>query len=109
MPTSKRLRTPLIVMSGVILGMVALAGPASAADAVYPPPAGTEVLGTSASTGVTAQGATVAGASATVAGASATGLAFTGTNAVGIGALGGVLLLGGGAMVLVGKRRKVNA
>ena len=102
MPTSKRLRTPLIVMSGVILGMVALAGPASAADAVYPPPAGTEVLGTSASTGVTAQGATVAGASAT-------GLAFTGTNAVGIGALGGVLLLGGGAMVLVGKRRKVNA
>jgi LPXTG-motif cell wall-anchored protein len=44
-----------------------------------------------------------------VAGASATGLAFTGTNAVGIGALGGVLLLGGGAMVLVGKRRKVNA
>jgi uncharacterized membrane protein YebE (DUF533 family) len=89
-------------MSGVILGMVALAGPASAADPVYPPPAGTEVLGTGASTGVPAQ-------SATVAGTSATGLAFTGTNAIGIGALGGVLLLGGGAMVLVGKRRKVNA
>ena len=102
MPTSKRLRAPLIVMSGVILGMVALAGPANAADAVYPPRAGTQVLGTSASTGVTAQRATVAPTSAT-------GLAFTGTNAIGIGALGGLLLVGGGAMVLVGKRRKVDA
>jgi LPXTG-motif cell wall-anchored protein len=106
MPTSKRIRTPLIVMSGVILGMVALAGPASAADPVYPPPAGTEVLGTGASTGASTG---VAAQSATVAGTSATGLAFTGTNAISIGALGGVLLLGGGAMVLVGKRRKVNA
>jgi hypothetical protein len=37
------------------------------------------------------------------------GLAFTGANAIGIGGLGGLLLLGGGAMVLAGKRRKVNA
>lgn len=37
------------------------------------------------------------------------GLAFTGANAIGVGALGGLLLLGGAAMVLVGKRRKVNA
>jgi hypothetical protein len=102
MPTSKRLRAPLIVMSGVILGMVALAGPANAATSVYPPPAGTQVLGTSASTAVTAQAATVAPTSAT-------GLAFTGTNAIGIGALGGLLLVGGGAMVLVGKRRKADA
>jgi hypothetical protein len=105
MPTSKRLRAPLIVMSGVILGMVALAGPANAANSVYPPPAGTQVLGTSASTqvlGTTAQ-------SASVAPTSTAGLAFTGTNAIGIGALGGLLLIGGGAMVLVGKRRKVDA
>jgi hypothetical protein len=98
-------------MSGVILGVVALAGPANAADPVYPPPAGTQVLGTSASTGastgVTAQSAPV---KAVAAGTSATsGLAFTGTNAIGVGALGGLLLVGGGALVLVGKRRKVNA
>jgi hypothetical protein len=37
------------------------------------------------------------------------GLAFTGANAIGIGGLGGLLLLGGGAMVLVARRRKVNA
>jgi hypothetical protein len=37
------------------------------------------------------------------------GLAFTGANAIGIGGLGGLLLLVGGAMVLAGKRRKVNA
>jgi LPXTG-motif cell wall-anchored protein len=36
-------------------------------------------------------------------------LAFTGTNAIGIGALGGLLLVGGGAMVFAGRRRKVNA
>lgn len=36
-------------------------------------------------------------------------LAFTGANAIGIGALGGLLLLGGAAMVLVGRRRKVHA
>jgi LPXTG-motif cell wall-anchored protein len=36
-------------------------------------------------------------------------LASTGTNAIGVGALGGLLLLGGAAMVLVGRRRRVNA
>jgi LPXTG-motif cell wall-anchored protein len=36
-------------------------------------------------------------------------LAFTGANAIGIGALGGLLLLGGAAMVLAGRRRKVKA
>ena len=102
MPTSKRLRAPLIVMSGVILGMVALAGPASADTPVYPPPAGTQVLGTSAST-------QALGTTPTVTPSSTAGLAFTGTNAIGIGALGGLLLVGGGALVLVGKRRKVDA
>ena len=52
----------------------------------------------------------VLGLSASAAPAPATsGLAFTGANAIGIGGLGGLLLLGGGAMVLVAKRRKVNA
>ena len=36
-------------------------------------------------------------------------LAFTGANAIGIGALGGLLLVGGVTMVVVGKRRKVNS
>ena len=107
MPTSKRLRAPLIVMSGVILGMVALAGPANATTSVYPPPAGTQVLGTSASTQVLGTTATVQSASVTP--TSTAGLAFTGTNAIGIGALGGLLLIGGGALVLVGRRRKADA
>jgi hypothetical protein len=52
----------------------------------------------------------VLGLSASAAPAPATsGLAFTGANAIGIGALGGLLLLGGAAMVLAGRRRKVNA
>jgi hypothetical protein len=37
------------------------------------------------------------------------GLAFTGAAVIGIGALGGLLLVGGAAMVLAGRRRKVNA
>jgi hypothetical protein len=37
------------------------------------------------------------------------GLAFTGAAVVGIGALGALLLVGGAAMVLAGRRRKVNA
>jgi hypothetical protein len=103
MSATKRLRAPLIVMFGVIMAVLTFAGPANAAGP-YPPPAGTEVLGTSASTGASVQSAPAAGTSS-----SASGLAFTGANAIGIGALGGVLLVGGGAMVLVGKRRKVNA
>jgi len=99
MSTSKRLRAPLIMMFGVLTAVVTFAGPASAADSVYPPAAGTQVLGTTASTTVTASGAT----------ASANGLAFTGANALGVGALGGLLLAGGATLVLVGKRRKANA
>jgi hypothetical protein len=37
------------------------------------------------------------------------GLAFTGAAVIGIGALGALLLVGGAAMVLAGRRRKVNA
>ena len=48
MSTSKRLRAPLVVMFGVLTAVVTFAGPASAADSVYPPSAGTGVLGASA-------------------------------------------------------------
>jgi hypothetical protein len=37
------------------------------------------------------------------------GLAFTGAAVIGIGALGGLLLIGGATMVLAGRRRKANA
>jgi hypothetical protein len=97
MPSSKRLRAPLAVMSGVIMAVVAFAGPANASDA-YPPPQSTTVLGTTATV------PDVAGASA-----STGNLAFTGSNAAGIGALGGLLLAGGGAMVIAGRRRKAKA
>ena len=99
MTTTKRLRAPLVVMFGVLTAVVTFAGPASADTPVYPPPAGTQVLGSSASSNVKAAGTTEAATS---------GLAFTGTNALGVGALGGLLLVGGATMVLVGKRRKVN-
>jgi hypothetical protein len=105
MTTTKRLRAPLVVMFGVLTAVVTFAGPASADTAVYPPPAGTQVLGSSASSNVKAAGTTEA-TEATEAATS--GLAFTGTNALGVGALGGLLLVGGATMVLVGKRRKVN-
>ena len=171
MSTSTRLRTPLIVMFGVIMAMVAFAAPANAASyanqtttsvnkqiatagshvvfcgegflqgetvnislgngTTYPSvvahgPSGkfctVIVLGVSL-TGhqtLTATGATSGRTSSTtiqVLGVSAnaapipasSGLAFTGANAIGIGGLGGLLLLGGGAMVLVARRRKVNA
>jgi len=100
MPSIKRLSAPLIVMFGVIFAAVAFAMPANAADPVYPPPAGTEVLGSSASTN------SAAGASTT---ASTGGLAFTGGTVVGIGALGGLLLVGGATLVVASKRRKVDA
>jgi hypothetical protein len=134
MTTSKRLRTPL-VLAGAIMTVVSLAGPASADDGSNYSPGGgtttvagvsastnatTQVAGVSASTNATTQVAgvsastnattQVAGVSASAAtSAATTGLAFTGTNAIGIGALGGLLLVGGVTMVLVGKRRKVNA
>jgi hypothetical protein len=98
MSTSKRLRAPLIAMFGVLTAVVTFAGPASAADSVYPPNAGTQVLGST----------TTAQAAGTQADANS-GLAFTGSNALGAGALGGLLLAGGATLVLVGKRRKANA
>jgi hypothetical protein len=108
MPSIKRLRAPLIVMFGVIFAAVAFAMPASAADSVYPPPAGTEVLGSSAGTnsGTSAGTSSAAGASAT---ASTGGLAFTGGTVAGIGALGGLLLVGGATLVVASKRRKADA
>ncbi|HZY00310.1 MAG TPA: hypothetical protein VFE92_12615 [Dermatophilaceae bacterium] len=121
MSTSKRLRAPLIVTFGVIMAAMTFAGPANA-DECLGYPVCTEsatVLGASASAGTVASAPTVAGTTASapiqVAGVSASapaassGLAFTGTNAIGIGALGGLLLVGGGAMVFAGRRRKVNA
>jgi hypothetical protein len=174
MPTSKRLRAPLIVMFGVIIAVVAFAIPANAQPYTTQPttsvsnqsptagssitfcgqgfqpgetvtitvdngttyPSATAdtsgafckvlVLGasltgthtltatgtTSGSTssttikvlGVSANAAPTSGGAAPTSG----GLAFTGANAIGVGALGGLLLLGGAAMVLAGRRRKVN-
>jgi hypothetical protein len=52
----------------------------------------------------------VAAASANAGVAPSTGgLAFTGAAVLGIGALGGLLLVGGATMVLASRRRKVNA
>jgi len=170
MPTSKRLRAPLIVMFGVIIAVVAFATPATAVGpygnqtttsvsnqsltagssltfcgqdflpgetvtitldhSISYPSVTTDtsgafcttiVLGATLTAGthtLTATGATsgrTSGTTIQVLGASASaapttsGLAFTGANAIGIGALGGLLLLGGGAMVLAGRRRKVKA
>jgi len=108
MSTSKRLRAPLIVTFGVIMAAMTFAGPANAATG-YPVGTGIMVLGASASAGTVASAPIqVAGVGASAPAASS-GLAFTGTNAIGIGALGGLLLVGGGAMVFAGRRRKVNA
>ena len=99
-------------MSGALLSVVAFAGPANAA--YHSPIVKPQVLGTSVTAVVPAAApAAAAVAPAEVAGVSASaetsGLAFTGTNAIGIGALGGLLLVGGVTMVLVSKRRKVDA
>jgi len=102
MRTNKRITGPLTMMFGVIVSVVAFAAPANAADPVYPAPAGTQVLGVT-------QTAVVPAAPVTVAGVTENALAFTGTNAIGVGALGGLLLVGGGLMLVAGKRRKVNA
>ena len=68
---------------------------------------------------ITARGATsgatasvtivVAGVSANASPPAAAGLAFTGAAVLGIGSLGGLLLVGGAALVLAGRRRKVDA
>ena len=81
----------------------------------------TTVLGTSLTAGthtLTATGATsgrtsstaiqVLGMSASAA-PSTSGLAFTGAAVLGIGSLGALLLVGGAALVLAGRRRKVDA
>ena len=107
MSTIKRLRAPLVMMFGVTVAAVAFAMPASAVDGVYPPPAGTEVLGTSATTNTTNTPVAVAGASAST--TANQGLAFTGGAVAGVGALGGLLLVGGTAMVVAGRRRKADA
>lgn len=108
MSTIKRLRAPLVMLFGATVASVAFAMPASAADGVYPPKVGTEVLGTSATTNTPVTNTPVA-----VAGVAAStenqGLAFTGGAVVGIGALGGLLLVGGATMVVAGRRRKVDA
>ena len=117
MSTIKRLRAPLIVTCGALLSVAAFAGPANAEDGYSSPIVAPQVLGTSLTAVVPAAAAVVPAAAAVapaeVAGVSAstetTGLAFTGTNAIGIGALGGLLLVGGVTMVVVSKRRKVNA
>jgi hypothetical protein len=103
MSTIKRLRAPLVMMFGATVASIAFAMPASAAEGVYPPPAGTDVLGTSATTNTPVA---AAGASASTADQ---GLAFTGGAVVGVGALGGLLLVGGATMVVAGRRRKVDA
>ena len=172
MPTSKRLRAPIIVVFAIIAAIVAFAVPANAASyATQPttsvsnqtPAAGsgitfcgqgflpseavaitldngtrypsviadtsgafctTIVLGATL-TGthvITASGATsgrtssteihVAGVTAnagTTTGTTTGGLAFTGAAVIGIGALGGLLLIGGAIMVFTARRRKASA
>jgi hypothetical protein len=97
MPAHKRFRAPLVALSGLIMAGVAFAGPAQANEGAYPPPSGSDVLGASVTADVPA------------ANAGAGSLAFTGTNAIGIGGLGGMLLVGGAIMVAAGRRRKTNA
>jgi len=110
MSSVKRFRAPLVVMFGMTMTVVAFAGPAQADDAAYPP-AAPQVLGNSASSDVPVGGAVAndssdAGASE---GSGAGELAFTGATAIGAGAFGGLLLVGGTALVFGSKRRKVDA
>lgn len=107
MKTNKRLIAPATMLFGSMVAAVAFAMPASAADSVYPPRAGTEVLGTSASTTTAASASTTTAAGASTTAASGE-LAFTGGAVVGLGALGGLLLVGGTTMVVASKRRKAN-
>jgi hypothetical protein len=102
MPTTKRLRALLILMFGVIMTAMAFAGPATAAEGVYPP----EVLGTSATSNTPASNVpTVAGVSES---AGAGELAFTGANGLGVGAIGVLLLVGGAVLVFTSRHRKIN-
>jgi hypothetical protein len=97
MSAHKRFRAPLVAISGLMMAGVAFAGPAQAADGAYPPPAGTDVLGATVTAEVPATNP------------ESGSLAFTGTNAIRIGGLGGLLLVGGGILVAAGRRRKTNA
>lgn len=101
MPSTKRLRAPLAILGGVV-ATVALAMPAGAADGTYPGTQGTDVLGTSAGTNAPVEAAGVSAAAPE-------GLAFTGGTVASIGALGGLLLVGGVTLVVAGRRRKVDA
>ena len=76
---------------------------------------GASLTGTHTITATGTSGATasvqivVAGVSASANPPKAAGLAFTGAAVLGIGSLGALLLVGGAALVLAGRRRKVNA
>ncbi|HYO19750.1 MAG TPA: hypothetical protein VES02_13920 [Dermatophilaceae bacterium] len=72
---------------------------------------GVRVAGASLGTDGTASGGTsTSGGTTTSGGTSTRGqLAFTGATVIGIGALGGLLLTGGGLLLLSGKRRKARA
>ena len=168
MSTRRRLGAPLIVLFGVIMAVVAFAGPASAVGyanqtvvtvsnqtpkagssltfcgsgfqpgetvtialdngTTYPSAVadssgafcttlvlGASLTGTHTITATGTSGATasvqivVAGVSASANPPAAAGLAFTGAAVLGIGSLGALLLVGGAALVLAGRRRKVDA
>lgn len=108
MPTRKPLSAALVAVFGMLIAAVTLAGPANAAEEKYPPRLTEDrVLGV-IDTKVVAK--VPAKVPAKVAGKTeAGGLAFTGANAIGVGALGGLLLAGGGVMVYAGRRRKSDA
>ena len=72
---------------------------------------GVRVAGVSVTAGTTSSAATSSAATTSAATTSAEStssgeLAFTGAAGIGIGALGGLLLVGGGLMLFAGKRRK---
>ena len=110
MPTRKPLSAALVAVFGMIFAAVAFAGPANAVDEEYPPPPSNTVLGVVTTSDTPASNVPASNVPAKVAGVSAAGgLAFTGANAIGIGALGGLLLVGGGLMLFAGRRRKADA
>jgi hypothetical protein len=64
------------------------------------------ITATGATSGHTAKIQIQVGGVSASAGTTAAGLAFTGASVIGISALGGLLLVGGGLMLLAGRRRK---
>ena len=87
--------------------------PPATTPVVTPVPAQTEfspATGATATSGATASATIVVpGVSANASPPAAAGLAFTGAAVLGIGSLGALLLVGGAALVLAGRRRKVDA